>query len=372
MFHPILYNRDSSGRIRIWFIEQSDCKYRTISGLQDGEKVTSEWTITVAKNVGKKNERTPSEQATEEIKAKYNKQAKTGYFYNLDDVDKFQYVEPMLAYQYKDYADKIDFTKESYLLQLKYNGTRCLATKAGLFSRKGERYISIPHIVESLKDVFSKYPDLVLDGELYNYELRQKLNELNSLVRKTKNISQSDLDKSREIVEYHIYDAYNFNGMTEKEPYINRVQALPNILPDCSTIKLVKSHPINNLEQMMEIYQSFLEDDQEGGILRLSNSSYEHKRSKNLLKIKPEDDAEAVIIAVHEGLGNWSGVAKTVTLDWNGKIFDATLKCNREIAYQVLQNKSNWINKVVTFQYNGLTGLSIPNFARVDVSNCLK
>ena len=51
-----LFSKDSAGRIRVWNMEQNDDKYRTISGLVDGEKVTTEWTVAKAKNEGKKNE----------------------------------------------------------------------------------------------------------------------------------------------------------------------------------------------------------------------------------------------------------------------------------------------------------------------------
>lgn len=66
-----LYSRDSIGNIRIWYMEQDGNKYRTISGLLDGEKVASEWTVAFSKNEGKKNATTAVEQATKEIEAKY-------------------------------------------------------------------------------------------------------------------------------------------------------------------------------------------------------------------------------------------------------------------------------------------------------------
>jgi hypothetical protein len=99
---------------------------------------------------------------------------------------------------------------------------------------------------------------------------------------------------------------------------------------------------------------------------------YEHKRSKNLLKVKPEMDSEAKILKVIEGSGNWGGTAKTATLDWNGKVFDATFKGTQEQLREILKNKSAWVGKTVTFLYNDITGLGTPNFARIDVDNCIK
>jgi len=59
-----IYTKDTLGNIRIWYMEQNGNKYRTISGLSDGEKVTSEWSHAEAKNVGRSNETTSIEQAT--------------------------------------------------------------------------------------------------------------------------------------------------------------------------------------------------------------------------------------------------------------------------------------------------------------------
>lgn len=195
---PTLYTRDSLSNIRIWYMEQENNKYRTVSGLLNGEKVTSEWTITTSKNEGKKNATTAEEQALKEVEAKYKKQKKTGYFEKIDQIDEIQYVEPMLAKLYKNYSSKINLENKEWIMQCKLNGLRCIATKNGLFTRKGEKYISCPHVFDSLRSFFEQHPNAVLDGELFNNEFRQKLNEINKLVRKTVHISEEDLKLSEQ------------------------------------------------------------------------------------------------------------------------------------------------------------------------------
>jgi len=91
-----------------------------------------------------------------------------------------------------------------------------------------------------------------------------------------------------------------------------------------------------------------------------------------LLKYKPEDDDEATIIDIIEGTGNWAGTAKTCTLEWKGKKFDATFKGTHEQGVDRLKHKKDWIGKTVTFLYTGLTGLGVPNYARIDPDNCFK
>lgn len=368
--YPELYTRDSLGNVRVWYMERSGEKYRTVSGLVDGEKVTSEWTVAKPKNQGKKNETTADQQAHVEVEAKYKKQKKTGYFENLNEIDDFQYVEPMLAKLYKDYHDEINI--EEWLMQCKLNGMRCIATKNGLFTRKGEKYVSCPHIEEALRPFFDKHPEAVLDGELFNNGLRQQLNEISKLIRKTVHITAEDLDKSRNLVHYYIYDGYGF-GLDKEHPYHERKQWIDsNIIGKYTHVMKVEDFDLESKEDLDKKYQSLVDDGQEGAILRHKKMKYEHKRSKNLLKVKPEDDDEAKIVNISEGTGNWSGTGKIISLSWNGKEFDATFKGTQEQGAQFLKDKNKWIGKTVTFLYNGLTGLGTPNYARVDINNCIK
>lgn len=372
MKYPDLYTRDSLGNVRVWHMEQEGDKYRTISGLLEGEKVTSEWTVAKPKNQGKKNETTGETQATSEIQSKYKKQKKTGYFDDIKDVDKTLYVEPMLAKLYRDYHDEIDLEQGEWLLQVKYNGIRCVATKDGLFTRKGERYISVPHIQKALEPFFENHPEAVLDGELFNNELRQNLNEISKLVRKTVHITDDDLKRSRELVHYYIYDGYGF-GLDKEHPYNGRKQWIDsNVIGKYTHVAKVEDYFLKSQEDLDRHYQSLVEEGHEGAILRKIKMKYENKRSKNLLKVKPEMDSEAKILNVIEGSGNWGGTAKTATLDWGGKVFDATFKGAQDQLREILKNKSDWIGKTVTFLYNDTTGLGTPNFARIDVDNCLK
>ena len=371
--YPKLYTQDTLGKTREWWMEQSGNLYRTHSCVQDGQIVTSEWTQVEGKNIGKANETSGITQASKEIEAKYAKQLKTGYHKNVKNIGKSSYIEPMLAKNLKDYQDKINFSKESWELQCKFNGMRCIATRNGLFTRKGERYQSVPHIEQALKPFFQNNPNAVLDGELFNNDLRQQLNEIAKLVRKTKHITTDDLAQSAKIVKYYVYDGYGFANLAQETPYSQRKDWInKNLVGKINHIAAVKSVSIKSQEKLNEAYQEYIEDGHEGAMLRKVDQGYENKRSKYLLKVKPEDDSEATIIAVIEGNGNWSGTAKTATLQWNDKVFDATFKGTQEELTSILKNKKDWEGKEVTFLYNGLTGLNIPNFARIDVKNCFK
>jgi DNA ligase 1 len=372
-----LYTKDSLGNTRVWFIEQKGDKYRTIAGLVDGQKVTSEYSTAEPKNVGKKNATTGEQQATAEIEAKYKKQLKTGYFKNINDVNKTQYIEPQLAKSYKDYSEEINFTKEKWGAQTKFNGICCLASKAGCYSRKGERFVSVPHIEKALKSFFDKNSGAVLHGELFNDDYREKLNEIVKLVRKTVHITDEDFKQSEKLIRFYIYDGYGWNSdiynFDEDASYTIRKGWIDdNIINKYNYCEEVKTTEVTSKEKLDELFGKAMERGDEGLILRKLNMPYQHKRSKNLLKYKPLDSDEMVIVDIKPGTGNWSGKAKIISVKMkDGKVFDAVFKGSMLDAEQCLKEKNNWIGKLVTIHYNGITGLGCPQYAQFDYQNCL-
>lgn len=370
--HPRLYTRDSIGNVRVWYMEQDNGRYRTVSGLMDGELVTSEWTVAKPKNIGRSNETNAEEQASAEVASRYKKQRKLAYFDDPNKIDEARFVEPMLAKIYKDYKDDIDLSEGEWLLQCKFNGMRCIATKNGLFTRKGEKYLSCPHIAEALRPFFESHPQAVLDGELFNNQYRQSLNEISKLVRKTVKITSDDIKRSRELVHYYIYDGYGF-GLDKERPYHERKQWIDaNVIGNYTHVAKVEDYHLKGSEDLDRHYESLVDEGHEGAILRRRDMKYEHKRSKNLLKVKPEDDDEGEILDIIEGEGNWSGTGKVIRLRWKGREFDATFKGTQVEATLFLKDRAKWVGKKVTFLYNGLTGLGTPNYARVDIKNCVK
>ena len=374
----ILYSRTSTGAVQQWFIEVSGNKFRVVSGQVDGAKVTSEWTVCEGKNVGKKNETSPSDQAYSEAESKWTKKARMGYTPDLKKIDDCMvYVEPMTAKKLVDRVEKIDF-KKGVLVQNKYNGHRCVARleagKVVLRTRTGKLYYGIPHIVNDLKKFFNQSPSAILDGELFNNELRTKLNEISSLLRQGEDATAEDIKKSEQLIRFYVYDGYNFTDTLDQDSdYVDRKAFIDKNLPKyCEYCLTVKTDSASSMVEVDKIYNAYLADEQEGAIIRLPNTPYENKRSANLLKYKPTDDDECEILSLHEGTGNWAGTSKTATVKWKGIEFDVTFKGSWEQGAERLGNPKPWIGKTVTFLYNGLTGKAPfkPNYGRIDPDNC--
>ena len=363
-------------------LDTASAVYRSVSGQECGQMVTTEWTRPEEKNVGRSNATNQLEQAEKEIAAHYKKKKKLKYFENSADIDNSTYFKVMLAKGLKDYEDEIDWG-QGVGVQIKYNGGRMVATKDGLWTRKGERYLSVPHIEEALRPFFLRFPEAVIDGECFNNNLREKLNEIMKLCRKTVHISAEDFKRSKELIRYFVYDGYGF-GATENDGYLKRKEAIDKAFHSDkfgwrykNIIGEVPTWVVRSRAELETLYKSFLANQQEGAIIRILDKPYEHKRSKFLLKYKPQEDAEFRIVDIQEGSGNWSGCAKIVTCQRiDGKkfldgedTFDATFKGSMEDAAHCLKNKRQYIGKIATIHYFATTGYGKPNFAQFDISN---
>jgi DNA ligase-1 len=344
-------------------------RYRVISGLDDGAKVISDWQYAESKNVGKVNETDPISQAKLEVEAMYTKQrAQGGYFDSLTDIENETYFKPMLAVKFKD-IKSWNFKKQEYFVQPKLDGLRCVARASGLFSRNGKEIVSSPHIHEQLATIWEKAPNLIIDGELYNHLFKEDFNTIQSLVNQKKP-TLSDFKKSRELVEYHIYDFCDGTDLSFEERFLKYSNLLKETIlnqnPECM-IKLVSTTQVFSLEDIDQAYGEYLSDKYEGQMVR-ANQPYENKRCKSLIKRKEFFDSEYKLLQIEEGTGNWAGKAKTVIcqLD-NGVEFRATIKGTMEELERLLHNKVGYEGSTAqaTIRYPNLTPDGKPRFGVV-------
>jgi len=389
IIHPTLYARTSTGAVQTWHIVQDGREYRSIFGQQFGEQIESAPTIASPKNVGKKNETSAEYQADLEIKAKYDKRLKSGGYSTLiTDIDVPKFFQPMLAKDYGDYKDKINIS-DGVGVQIKYNGGRVIARKVGLFSRKGERYVSIPHIERALEPFFAAYPDAILDGEAYNYGLREHLNEIMKLLRKTVHITDEDLARSKELIKFYVYDGFGLPirgklhaRSSMKDWYLARKDAIDAcvLLSDEAIFPRVNTWIAKSQIEIEEIYGGFLADRQEGAIIRVLDAPYEDKRSRYLLKYKPLQDAEFRLLSVQDGDGSDANRASTATcqridggLYTDGTdTFNASFIGGDDLTVKFWAERQSHIGKIFTVYFNGLTGKGKQNYARIDLNNCFK
>lgn len=361
-----LYKRSTTGAILFWEIEVQENKHRTHSGQIDGTTTTTEWTICLPKNEGKLNATTANEQAVKDAQSKWKKKLDREQFVeSLADLDVIKFVQPMLAQKFEDRVNELNFS-DGVWVQCKLNGARCIATKNGLYSRKGSEWKSVPHISEALKAFFDKHPTVVLDGELFNNDLRQDLGSIISLVSKKK-ISENDLDKSKQIVQYHVYDTVD---STKK--YKQRIFDVLGYIEEINSpyIKSVESQPVISISDIDHLLEEYEGQGHEGAIVR-TNGLYENKRSKHLLKYKTFIDDEFEIVDVIEGEGNLTGkVGKFELVDSRGEKFRASPVGSHEYWERMWVERETLKGKTATVKFKELTPIKdnkggVPSFAKL-------
>ncbi len=348
VIHPDLYKRDSAGRVRFWRLESNGSEFRTIAGLHpDGNPVVSGWSHCQGKQG-----RTDVEQCAFEVAAKYKHQLAREYHASIDTIDTPNFFEPMLAKTYEGFPAAGGYT------QPKLDGIRCIARATGLFSRQGQPIVAVPHVMEELAPLFAAAPDLILDGELYNHDLREDFGAISSLVRK-QNPDPARVLKAREIIQYHIYDLPSEGHRN----FSDRFNVLRTLLSKVSSpwIVVVPTTPAGSEAEANLAFEQAVGDGYEGGMFRL-DLPYEQKRSKSLLKRKDFITREFPIVSIEAGNGNWRGVAKRMTLrNDDGTTFGAGIRGNKaemaKLITAVINEKS-----VATVRYFMLSPDGVPRF----------
>ena len=146
--------------------------------------------------------------------------------------------KPMLAYPVSD--KPIDYTRNVFM-QPKLDGVRCVIQSEefmGLpvvraYSRTGKEWKNMHHILESLVPFFQKHPNIILDGELYNHDLKDDFEKIISLVRKQKP-DDIDMLESADMVQFHCYDIIDETmSFAMRNELLNKLYRVTTVLNTC-------------------------------------------------------------------------------------------------------------------------------------------
>ena len=261
--------------------------------------------------------------------------------------------KPMLAYPVSD--KPIDYTKLTFI-QPKLDGVRCLIqyeqvtplqTGPVAYSRTGKIWKNIDHILEALVPFFNKYPDMILDGELYNHAFKDDFESIISMVRKTKPTDE-DRSISAENVQFHCYDIVD-ETMTFEE----RNKFIMQAVPRNHCVHHVATFTVESEVTAKLAHEQNLKDGYEGSIVR-TNDTYACKRSHNLRKFKDFSDAEATIVGYLDGKGKRTGtLGKFIMMDDNGVEFGCPpgKGYNYNQLATMLENIGDYIGQRATFTF---------------------
>jgi len=364
-----LYTIDSADRVRVWDIEVvtlgqvPGIQYR--DGLENGK--IKDWTFkgAVAMNVGKANATTPDQQAAVMFNNEIGIKLRNNYFETIEEARSNKLFLPMLAEKYEKRAAKLTYP---LYVQPKYDGSRANVyysqkeDRVIMMSRTGKEVVSCPHIVKALTEYCTNNPTHIIDGEIYNHQLKDDFEKLMSLSRKTKPTTK-ELEESANMLKLYVYDIYD-----KAQPeliFIERNKIIEGKLTfSIPCIEISDTTIINNLVQLEHMEETYLSDGYEGIMVRVPDAPYKvDGRSADLLKKKIFTDEEFEIVDILEGDSTWKGCAKTVMIKLaDGKVQGAGLKGTFEVNAERLKNKKQLIGKLATVCYFGRTNDGLLRF----------
>jgi ATP-dependent DNA ligase len=359
---PTLYKLTGTGEVQEWTIIVEGNKIFTRFGRHGGKiQESAPDVITEGKNTGKKHARDPEMQAASEAQSKWEKNLKKGYVDSIEAAKAGAVsdlveggVWPMLAKVYSKAGSKI---KWPAACQPKLDGHRCIAIvdakgKCTLWSRTRKPINSLPHIVRAIEATGVR--NVTLDGEAYNADYHDRFQELSHFIR------QSEPIEGCEAVKYHIYDT------AASENFAFRTAWLAQWLPkDTDVLVRVETILVANEDELMAAFAHYRSQKYEGCMVRNLGGLYEGHpthRSNDLQKVKAFQDDDWPIVGVVAGRGKLADCGIFVCETKSGKRFEAKMIGELTELKQYLKHPEQFIGKLLTVQYQGLTDDGLPRF----------
>ncbi len=238
------------------------------------------------------------------------------------------------------YHEGVNLNK--YWVSEKLDGVRAYWDGEKLISRGGNIYHAPQWFI-------ADFPKRKMDGELWIS--RQTFELLVSTVRDR----QANDDAWRQ-VKFMVFDMPDMN-----KPFDQRLAVLKMIIKKARIpwLKAVRQWRVSSHQQLMDQLEHYTNAGAEGLMLHRGNSLYAGKRSGDLLKVKPYQDAEAVVIKHIAGKGKFRNMMGALLLEMpDGKRF----KIGTGFSDEQRRNPPP-VGATITYQYRGMSRKGIPRFA---------
>jgi len=230
----------------------------------------------------------------------------------------------------------------NYLVSEKYDGVRAIWDGKTLHFRSG-RAVNAPAWF------IAKLPVQALDGELWL--ARGRFDTLSGIVRK---VAPQD-DEWRQL-KYLIFELPNAPGS-----FAERAHRIKEIVAKAQWPQLVAVEQFRVADRVIlkRKLDEVVRSGGEGLMLHLADAPYVTGRSDVLLKLKPLQDTEAVVIEHVAGKGKYQGMMGALRIEMpNRKRFLIGTGFTDEV-----RKSPPPISTTITYTYRGLTQAGLPRFA---------
>ncbi|CAH9064244.1 DNA ligase [Pseudoalteromonas holothuriae] len=236
-----------------------------------------------------------------------------------------------------------DINLTDYLVSEKFDGVRAIWNGHNLITKSGLIISAPAWFIEPLDNE-------VLEGELWSGY--KQFAFVSALAR-----SKRQRDADWQQVRYLVFDAPDpalpFSARYQHyQAKINRMKT--------THIHAVEQLHFEHQQQLEQYYQMVLMRGGEGLILHQKHALHQAGRSDRILKYKPYQDAEAIVIGYTEGKGKYKGMIGALKVKSEQGL---EFKIGTGISDQLRQQPPK-IGSQITYRYQGLTKYGKPRFAR--------
>jgi len=234
---------------------------------------------------------------------------------------------------------------EGWLVSEKYDGVRAHWDGQQLRSRSGHR-IALPQVL--LAQLPSGQP---LDGELWLG--RGQFQSLMSLLQ-----TADAAAPGWQHLRYMVFDWPGGPGRFDERIAALRARLhAPGEGP--GPVEVVEQLSFETRVELRRHFQSMVAAGAEGLVLHRADAPWEAGRSDHLLKWKPVQDAEAVVIAHLPGQGRFTGQVGALRVrDAEGRVFSVGSGLD-----DATRRAPPPIGSLITYQHRGWTSRGLPRFA---------
>jgi DNA ligase-1 len=180
---------------------------------------------------------------------------------------------------------------------------------------------------------------------------RGHFDELSGIVRK-----ETPVDAEWRQVRYMVFElpgaAANFAERARRIDAIVRQSASPHLIA-------VDQAPVDDYEALRKRLALTVAQGGEGLVLHLASAPYRTGRVDEILKLKPQLDAEATVVAHHAGKGKYVGMLGALEVrapDGRRFLIGSGLS-------DALRREPPPVGSVITYRYRDLTSTGLPRFA---------
>lgn len=247
------------------------------------------------------------------------------------------------------------------IAQTKMDGARCHLVwaygSAKAWSRQGKQFHLGDVFDHSMMAMFGA-EDKILDGELLFTDAAG-----NFLDRKTSNGLANKANKNTLLskdADNAVFVAWDIVDDKGKIPYIERFKTLRDTWKEAYkgmkkvNIQIVKSVEVNDENEAQEFFKQQLAEGQEGAVLKNLGGKWVPNRTKDLGKMKAEEEADLRIVSVQEGTGKFAGMLGAI----EGATEDGLLDTFVGTGFSDYQRKNLWairdklLGKIIAVKYN--------------------